>query len=336
MNLLREGLRDYSYIVVTEGYFDVMAMHGAGIPTAVASTGTAVSADHLKLLKNYRRPVVLLMDGDAAGRRAMRRVIDLEIPEGMDIRAAFIPEEGEDPDSILQREGGRERLDSLIVNAPPIFQHYIDQNLEDYNRTDNLEEKVRIEKEVKDILSKVSKDRYRIYAEHVRNMSSIPVYLRYSNSAQKYERPVERRVVNDGQKDGDVRKIFHELFYISLRADFLIPSLSEIENTAVRLYDRENFIDFLLKTHEDGDLPDDLSDRLDPDGTLSEKYGAMSPDQLEINFRQKILEILYLDLDYKIRKLQLDDSEECRTEYRRLIQERGRLKREKARKIVNF
>lgn len=104
----RKAAYDGADLIVAEGYMDVIALHQAGFHAAVAPLGTALTEDHLKLLWRYGAEPVLCFDGDDAGQRAAARAAERALPlltPGHSLRFALLPK-GEDPDSILKREGG--------------------------------------------------------------------------------------------------------------------------------------------------------------------------------------------------------------------------------------
>ncbi len=83
---------------LTEGYTDVISLHQAGIENVIASSGTSLTVDQIKLIRRYTQNITLLFDGDAAGIKAAFRGIDMILEEGMNVRIVLFPE-GEDPDS---------------------------------------------------------------------------------------------------------------------------------------------------------------------------------------------------------------------------------------------
>jgi DNA primase len=110
-------------VVAVEGYVDVIAMVGAGYEATVAPLGTALTADQLGLLWRMADEPVLCFDGDAAGRRASYRAVDLALPllrPGKSLKFATLPE-GQDPDD-LARTGGRDALADVIDAARPLAQ----------------------------------------------------------------------------------------------------------------------------------------------------------------------------------------------------------------------
>jgi DNA primase len=91
-------------LILVEGYFDVIAMHQAGIRNVAATSGTALTPEHAKLLQRLVASVVLTFDGDAAGQDAMMRSLGTLLAAGLEVRVAELPE-GEDPDVLIRRRG---------------------------------------------------------------------------------------------------------------------------------------------------------------------------------------------------------------------------------------
>jgi DNA primase len=108
-------------VVAVEGYVDVIAMVNAGYEGAVAPLGTALTEDQLALIWRMADEPILCFDGDAAGRRAAYRAVDIALPlvrPGKSLRFASLPE-GQDPDD-LWRSGGREAIDAVLSAARPL------------------------------------------------------------------------------------------------------------------------------------------------------------------------------------------------------------------------
>ncbi|REH40341.1 DNA primase [Paraperlucidibaca baekdonensis] len=116
-------------LLVVEGYMDVVALAQAGIPEAVATLGTATSTSHVERLFRVVPEVIFCFDGDSAGRRAAWRALENALPalrDGVSAKFLFLPD-GEDPDSLVRREGTalfRARLDADAVPlADQLFKH---------------------------------------------------------------------------------------------------------------------------------------------------------------------------------------------------------------------
>ena len=123
----RQGLRDKGYVLVTEGYMDVVALAQLGFPNAVATLGTACTAEHVHKLLRFTEKVIFSFDGDAAGRRAAGRALEAALPHATDTRSfrfLFLPKE-HDPDSYV-REYGQQAFEQYVQNALPLSQQLIE------------------------------------------------------------------------------------------------------------------------------------------------------------------------------------------------------------------
>jgi DNA primase len=106
--------QELCYLV--EGYTDVISLHQAGIANVVASSGTSLTEDQVRLIKRYAPTVAILYDGDAAGMKASLRGIDLVLKEGLNVKVVTFPE-GEDPDSFAKGHSSSEVMAHLTGTA---------------------------------------------------------------------------------------------------------------------------------------------------------------------------------------------------------------------------
>lgn len=123
----RHALRDKGFVLVVEGYMDVVALAQLGFPNAVATLGTACTADHVQKLLRFTDSVVFSFDGDAAGRRAAARALEAALPHATDtrsIRFLFLPAE-HDPDSYV-RDSGAEAFERCIAEAVPLSRQLVE------------------------------------------------------------------------------------------------------------------------------------------------------------------------------------------------------------------
>ncbi|MEN8201764.1 MAG: DNA primase [Bacteroidota bacterium] len=97
---------------LVEGYTDVIALHQAGIENVVASSGTALTSDQIRLIKRFTSDITILYDGDEAGIKASFRGIDMILEEGMNVKVVMLPD-GEDPDSFAQSHSSSEFLEFI-------------------------------------------------------------------------------------------------------------------------------------------------------------------------------------------------------------------------------
>jgi DNA primase len=128
----RQGLRDKGYALVTEGYMDVVALAQLGFPNAVATLGTACTAEHVQKLLRFTDHVVFSFDGDAAGRRAAARALESALQHATDTRTfrfLYLPSE-HDPDSYI-RAHGAPAFDAFVRTAIPLSRQLLDSARED-------------------------------------------------------------------------------------------------------------------------------------------------------------------------------------------------------------
>jgi len=123
----RTALRSKGYALVVEGYMDVVALAQNGFANAVATLGTACTAEHVQKLFRFTDTVVFSFDGDAAGRRAAGRALEAALPHATDLRSVrflFLPSE-HDPDSFV-RELGPAAFDEQVAKAVPLSRQLIE------------------------------------------------------------------------------------------------------------------------------------------------------------------------------------------------------------------
>lgn len=124
----RQASSKLEQLVMVEGYMDVVALAQFGIHNAVATLGTATTEDHLSRLFRLVSRVVFCFDGDRAGRQAASRALETALPQMIDGREArflFLPE-GDDPDSLVRREG-REAFEDRVTCAMPLSEFLFEQ-----------------------------------------------------------------------------------------------------------------------------------------------------------------------------------------------------------------
>ncbi|MFN8276089.1 MAG: DNA primase [Chitinophagales bacterium] len=108
----KNEIRKQDECLLVEGYTDVISLAQAGIENAVASSGTALTVDQIKLIKRFTNNITMLYDGDKAGIKAALRGTDMILEEGMNVRIAILPDE-EDPDSYVRKVGEQGMRDFL-------------------------------------------------------------------------------------------------------------------------------------------------------------------------------------------------------------------------------
>ncbi|MDX1901798.1 MAG: DNA primase [Gammaproteobacteria bacterium] len=121
----QQANRTLKYILIVEGYMDVIALFQHGVTYAVATMGTATTANHIQRLFRYTNEIIFCFDGDNAGRTAAWRALQTAFPlaqDGKQMRFMFLPD-GDDPDSFIRRQG-RETFETKIQEAQTLSQFF--------------------------------------------------------------------------------------------------------------------------------------------------------------------------------------------------------------------
>jgi len=119
----RQAIAQADRAIVVEGYIDVIALWQAGFKETVASLGTSLTVDQLRLLARYTRNIVACFDGDAAGRKASLRALEVFLGAGLLGRGVFIPS-GFDPDTLV-RDRGAQALSELIESSELLVDYFL-------------------------------------------------------------------------------------------------------------------------------------------------------------------------------------------------------------------
>ena len=148
-------------LVVVEGYMDVVALFQFGVNTAVATLGTATTPDHAELLFRNSADVYFCFDGDRAGRGAAWKALESVLPRMRDGRQAFflfLPD-GEDPDSIVRKEGAA-GFDARLAQAMPLSEFFYGDLSKDVNLA-GMEGKARLAERAKPLLGGIPDGAFR-------------------------------------------------------------------------------------------------------------------------------------------------------------------------------
>jgi len=119
LHFAKKAIRDEDNCYLVEGYADVLSVHQAGIENVVASSGTSLTVEQIRLIGRFTKNVTILYDGDAAGIKASLRGLDMILEEGLNVKVVLFPD-GHDPDSYVRLVG------------TSAFKTYIDQNRKDF------------------------------------------------------------------------------------------------------------------------------------------------------------------------------------------------------------
>ncbi len=136
----QKAIRERNAVIVVEGYFDLLALYQNGIQNAVAVLGTALTTGQIDILKRHSPNLVLVFDGDEAGKKASFRNLPELLEREIPARVVYLPED-EDPDSFVNRHG-KEALEKRIEEAPSLLELFLREKMQDVGSGDSVEKKV--------------------------------------------------------------------------------------------------------------------------------------------------------------------------------------------------
>lgn len=310
--------QDVCYLV--EGYTDVIQLHQSGIENVVASSGTALTPEQIRLIRRLTQNIVVLFDGDEAGLRASLRGVDLILEEGMNVRVCTFPQ-GEDPDSFA-RKHSQEAIEAYLVEQAQDFIQFKTTLLTKEAANDPIRKAETIREIVGSIARIPDRIKREIYVQECASLLGISEGVLFSTLAQmgkkqaqdlrKKPAPRPMEVVPDQPEEAEV-----DLQY-------------ELERKIIELlllYGRESqeFEDLVLKETEDGKLA------LEPEVTQSrvfEKvYLDLQEDEIELthgNFRKiyyALIEKLNAEGEFQIQELMSDPDQELVAEISAILME---------------
>lgn len=150
LHLAKAKIKEAGYAVVVEGYMDMITAYLNDAGNTIATMGTALTREHLRLLKRYARKVVVIFDSDAAGIEATKRSLEIFLEEDVTANSASLPE-GHDPDSLI-RKRGVEEFRKALKESSPLMDFFIQKTAEKWKK-EGIDGKARAVEEVVPLLS---------------------------------------------------------------------------------------------------------------------------------------------------------------------------------------
>jgi DNA primase len=139
--LARQAIDNQDECLLVEGYTDVISLHQAGVGNVVASGGTSLTVDQLRLVKKYTNHLTIIYDGDSAGIKAALRGLDMALEEGLDVKLVLIPDK-EDPDSYVRKVGASAFRDFIAANKKDFILFQLEVALKDAGADSNKKAEV--------------------------------------------------------------------------------------------------------------------------------------------------------------------------------------------------
>jgi DNA primase len=150
----RQAIDKANECLLVEGYTDVISLHQAGIENVVASGGTSLTTDQLRLIKKYTNNLTIIYDGDQAGVKAALRGLDLAVEEGLNVRLVLIPG-NEDPDSYVTKLGATAFTEFIHTNKKDFILFQLETALKDAG--DDSTRKSQVVNQVAETISRINK-----------------------------------------------------------------------------------------------------------------------------------------------------------------------------------
>lgn len=224
--------------IVVEGYMDAISLHCNGFPQAVATLGTAITPDHVKILSRYTNNVVFLYDGDSAGIRAALRGVEHFFAGSAPVRVAILPT-GSDPDDYV-REHGSEAMQTLLDQASDGFSFTLAQTMEGRNPSDPADRQAIVDS-MAGVLARIPeaylrKDYIQVLAQHLgADLSSLQVTLEQKItqqarfvSTESTPEAVSQPPAPEKTREGKLRTVL--LCLLACQHGFIIPDGMEPES----------------------------------------------------------------------------------------------------------
>ncbi|MBQ4854937.1 DNA primase [Rhodanobacter sp. B2A1Ga4] len=196
---VKQANANLARIVVVEGYMDVIALHQAGLPIAVATLGTATTPEHTEVLFRAAPDVVFCFDGDRAGRAAAWKALESALPRLRDGRQAyflFLPD-GEDPDSLVRKEG-KAGFEQRIKEAMPLSDYFFNELSHDVDMA-SLDGRARLAERARPLIAKLPDGAFRdLMAQELEKRSGARAMLQADPAVRRaVQRPtaVQRSLV---------------------------------------------------------------------------------------------------------------------------------------------
>jgi DNA primase len=306
---------------LVEGYTDVISFNQSGVENVVASSGTALTSDQIRLVNRLTKNITVLFDGDAAGIRASIRGIDLILEQGMNVKVVQFPD-GEDPDSFAKSHTDTELKEYLETAAQDFINFKVSLLLKDSNNDPIKKATV-----IRDIVTSISKIpdgiQREVYVQECSRIMEISERVLFSELAQllKKEASQRNKPSSSYSNTADPNQPPPEYFYEREQASMAlvkgtqissqkIDQLSILENEIIKillLYGNEEvyFSEEVVNTDEDG--KETFSNRKYQNLVSAEIYLHLQEDEIE--FTNPLFQEIYTEIIHQLNqseKLELD------------------------------
>ena len=249
----KQAIAKQNNCYLVEGYTDVIQMYQAGIENVVASSGTALTSDQIRLINRLTKNVTVLFDGDAAGLRASVRGIDLILEEGMNVKVCTFPD-GDDPDSFARKNSYEDLVLYLETNAKDFIQFKASLLMKEANN-----DPIKKADLIRDMVVSISKipDRIKreIYIQECSRIMDISEQVLLNTLAQMVQKDISEAGKKLKQEYKGLEVVKNET-QISQDKVNIVYELERKIIEMLLLYGSQEteFEDYILKTNDDGEM----------------------------------------------------------------------------------
>ncbi|PQJ82876.1 DNA primase [Polaribacter glomeratus] len=306
---------------LVEGYTDVISFNQSGVENVVASSGTALTSDQIRLVNRLTKNITVLFDGDAAGIRASIRGIDLILEQGMNVKVVQFPD-GEDPDSFAKSHTNAELKEYLETSAQDFINFKVSLLLKDSNNDPIKKATV-----IRDIVTSISKIpdgiQREVYVQECSRIMDISERVLFSELAQLLKKEATQRnkpssnYTNNADPNEPPAEYFYEQEQSSMAlvkgvqiSSQKVDQLSILENEIIKillLYGNEevDFSEEVSNIDEDG--KETFSNRKYQNLVCAEIYLHLQEDEIE--FTNPLFQEIYTEMIHQLNqseKLEID------------------------------
>jgi len=294
--------QDNCYLV--EGYTDVISFYQSGIENVVASSGTALTSDQIRLVHRLTKNITVLFDGDAAGIRASLRGIDLILEQGMNVKVVAFPD-GDDPDSFAKKHSEASLREYLEESSQDFINFKVSLLMKDANN-----DPVKKAGLIRDIVTSISKIpdsiQREVYVQECSRIMEISERVLFSELAQLISKNSQ-----DYKKNQQKEKQSFEVIKKQTEQLKEVNSLFILEREIIRILllfgnQETDFVDFIEVEDEDGVIH--LEKEKYTNQVSKELYLNLQDDEIE--FSNEIFQSIYYEM---IHQLNQEDKIEMET-----------------------
>ena len=282
---------------LVEGYTDVISFHQSGIENVVASSGTALTPDQIRLVNRLTKNITVLFDGDAAGMRASIRGIDLILEQGMNVKVVAFPD-GEDPDSFAKKHSDTELKEYLEESAQDFINFKVSLLMQDAKN-----DPVKKAGLIRDIVSSISKIpdsiQREVYVQECSRIMDISERVLFSELAQL----VSKNTKDYAKSQQKEQKTFEVVKAKEAQVEE-IDSLFILEKEIIRILllfgnKETDFIDYIEVEDEDGNVH--LETEKYTNQVSKELYLNLQDDEIE--FSNLVFQKIYYEMIHQMNQL---------------------------------